>query len=216
VEVSIKQKYFESFEQDYEPSESAVSYSLLSTIKNIDETLYNICCKLHNNYKSKNILSLTYDGSESIDDNKYCVLLNEWLNKKAYEYIIKGSNCENNKKLWEEYIGKLWLTLKDDTGSCFSCNRNKITYDCSISPNLKTVLSVGFALLGSFLITLFVLYKFSPLGYRINNFLIKKKNKIQNTVQERSYESLQRTFKNGNSLSKRKSISIGYRSIESQ
>ncbi|SBT86003.1 PIR protein [Plasmodium malariae] len=210
--TSKKVKILENFDEEYELSTSGTSYVILSPIKDTYKNLYEIGCKLHNNYKKKGTLCILIN--DSVSDTEHCELLNEWLSEKKNHYIFNGSSCENNIKLWEIYIEELWKELKNDTGDSFLCDRKTTNYSCSISLELKTILSVSFTLLGAFLITFFLLYKFSPLGPRIHNCLNKNKRIIENIIPEESYELLEKSSENENLYSENGRISIGYYSVE--
>ncbi|SBS98505.1 PIR Superfamily Protein [Plasmodium malariae] len=210
--TSKKDKILENFDEEYDLSTYETSYEFLSTIRDTYKNLYKIGCKLHNNYKKKDTLSILI--SDSVSDTEHCELLNEWLNEKKNHYIFNGSSCENNIKLWEMYIEKLWELLKSDTGDIVLCDRKTTHYSCSISFELKTAISISITLLGAFLITFFLLYKFSPLGPRIHNCLNKNKRIIENIIPEESYELLEKSSENENLYSEKGRISIGYYSVE--
>ncbi|KAI4833962.1 PIR protein [Plasmodium brasilianum] len=198
LETSKKDKILEYFDEEYNLSPYGTSYEFLSTIRDTYNNLYEIGCKLHNNYKKKDTLSILISDSDndSVSDTEYCELLNEWLNEKKNHYIFNGSSCENNIKLWKMYIEKLWELLKNDTRDIFLCDRKTTHYSCSISLELKTAIS------------------FSPLGPRIHNLLNKNKRIIENIIPEESYELLERYCENENLHSENGRISIGYHSVE--
>ncbi|KAI4839607.1 PIR protein [Plasmodium brasilianum] len=120
--VSKKDKIIYHFNEDNEPI-NAQAYGLLSPLKMDNEDLYKIGCMLNNSIRNK--VSIDFLISDSVNDDEYCDLLNEWLNKKEFEYV-SGSNCENKTKLWEEKIEKLWSPLIKLSYDNFSCKRNKI------------------------------------------------------------------------------------------
>ncbi|SBS96854.1 PIR Superfamily Protein [Plasmodium malariae] len=188
LEGSKKDQILMHFEDEVELSDSSKSFTLLNPLKNDNENLYKIGCKLDHNYK------------------------NIELNKEKIDYISSGSKCKGNIKLWEEYIEVLWKQLEKDIQESYSCKRNTIIYKCSVSPELKTTLSVGFTLLGTFLITFYFLYKFSPIGPRIYSCLYKKKRIKKNIVLEELCELLERSSENVISPTEDGRIRIGYNS----
>ncbi|SBS96563.1 PIR Superfamily Protein, partial [Plasmodium malariae] len=159
LEESKKNKILMHFEDEVELADSSKSFTLLNPLKNDNETLYKIDCKLDHYYKNKEVISALIGTSYSVSVTEYCGFLNEWLNKEKIDYIFSGSKCESNIKLWEEYIEELWKQLENDIEESYLCKRNTTIYKCSISPVLKTALSVGFTLRGTFLITFYFLYK---------------------------------------------------------
>ncbi|SBS98600.1 PIR Superfamily Protein [Plasmodium malariae] len=215
LETSKIEKLKHFFEEDIKPSESTEKFSSFSLLEGKHNNLYKIGYMLHKNFQYSKVYPTLIDntGSESgnvavsISDADYCELLNEWLNNKKNKYINEGSNCEENRQLWEKHIEELWEQIKIDIQDKFLCERNKTIYSCSISPELKTVFSVGFTLLGTCLTIFFFLYKFSPLGPCINNYINKKKRITKNIVSEESSGSLERSSKNGE-------ITIGYHFVE--
>ncbi|SBS94520.1 PIR Superfamily Protein [Plasmodium malariae] len=209
LETSKIEKLRLFFEEDTKPSDFTEKFSSFSSLEGIHENLYKIGYMLHNNFKSKllNEMLINDIGSESgnvtISVDDYCELLNEWLNNKKYIYINEGSNCEENRQLWEKHIEGMWELLKTYLDNSFLCNRDTTPYICSASSDLKTALSVGFTFLGTCLISCFFLYKFSPLGPWINNNIKKKKRITKNIFSEESSGSFERSSKNGE-------ITIGY------
>ncbi|SBT85478.1 PIR protein [Plasmodium malariae] len=210
LDKSKKDLIFSRFNEEYEPAESSAIYNLLNPIKETDQDLYNIGCKLDNSYKMRQMLPEYIGESNSINKDDFCSLLNEWLNSKKIEYISGKSDCESNTELWEQKIEILWSKLKESVGEGESCERYKVTYNCSISPEFKTPITLCFMLLGIFLIIFFFLYKFSPLGSRIHNCLNRKKRILQNTVPEVSCKLLERSSENEISHFERERINIGY------
>ncbi|SBT88039.1 PIR protein [Plasmodium malariae] len=207
--VSKKDKIFYHFDEDNEPMDDE-RIELLSPLKKDHADLYKIGCMLNNSIRNKDSMPVLID--DSVNDVEYCYLLNEWLNKKQFKYISEGPNCENKTKLWEEKIEELWDPLIKLAYVNFSCERNKIVYNCSISSELKNTLSVCFTLLGIFLITFFFLYKFSPFGHRVDSCLNKKKRIKQNIVPECSCELTEGCYDNGESHSEKGRIRIHYHS----
>ncbi|KAI4839626.1 hypothetical protein MKS88_002183 [Plasmodium brasilianum] len=210
LETSKEEKLLRHFfEEDIQPTDFTEKFSSFSSLKGIHNNLYKIGYKLHNNFKNRQVNEILI--GESVNDTfnveYYCELLNEWLNQKKKHYIIEGSNCEENTKLWEEHIEKLWEPIRTYVDGSFLCNRVTTPYICSASPDLKTALSVGFTLLGTCLISFFFLYKFSPLGTWINNNINIKKRITKNIFSEESSGSLERSSKNGE-------ITIGYHFVE--
>ncbi|GAW84671.1 variable surface protein [Plasmodium gonderi] len=57
---------------------------------------------------------------------KYCKYLNDWLNEKKSLYTSHGM-CEYNKKIWNEYIEKLWETLTSQHEKIW-CERKNTSY----------------------------------------------------------------------------------------
>ncbi|SBS98875.1 PIR Superfamily Protein [Plasmodium malariae] len=212
--TSRKSKILAYFDQEYEIDASSQSYNLLNPIKEIHRNLYKIGCKLDNSYKMRDLLPILLEDSNPINKDEFCGLLNEWINNKKYIYIFEGTNCENKTKFWEENIEKLWEQLKTNTGNEEGCERCKIFYNCSVSPEMKTSLSVGFTIFGILLITFFIFYKLGPIRSRIHNCLHKKKRKIENIVPEKSCELLEGSSKKGISFSENGSIALGYHSVE--
>ncbi|SBT87565.1 PIR protein [Plasmodium malariae] len=209
-EVSKKVKVFSLFDEDHEPNDSNTSV-LLSPLKKDHTNLYKIGCMLNNSIKIKDALYSLI--SDSISETEYCDLLNEWLDQKKNEYINEGTNCESNTKLWEEKIENLWIPLMKNAYDSVSCHRKKSTYNCFILPEMKTSLSVGFTLLGTFIITFFILYKFSPFGHWIHNCLRKKRKTIQNIVPEDSYKLINESSYMGKSHTESGKIRISYGSV---
>ncbi|SBT00655.1 PIR Superfamily Protein [Plasmodium malariae] len=154
------------------------------------------------------------DSSCSVSHSDYCTLLNKWLNTKKNEYISEGPNCESNKNLLEEKFDVLWVPLKNGVHANFSCDRITTPYDCSVLPELKTDLSVCFTVMGTTLITCFILYKISPLGQRVHYCLNEKKRIIQNVLPEASHKLLESFSENETLHSGDRRITIGYNSVE--
>ncbi|SBT01717.1 PIR Superfamily Protein, partial [Plasmodium malariae] len=161
LETSKIEKLRLFFEEDTIPSDFTEKFSSFSSLEGIHNNLYKIGYKLHNNFKSKlsNGMLIGEGGNDTISAEDYCELLNEWLNQKKKHYINEGSNCEESAQLWEKHIEELWEPIRTYVGDNVLCNRDTTTYICSASPDLKTALSVGFALLGTCLISFFFLYK---------------------------------------------------------
>ncbi|SBS99927.1 hypothetical protein PMALA_073100 [Plasmodium malariae] len=186
LDKNKKDLIFSYFNQEYEIAESSEIYNLLDPIKETHEVLYNIGCKLDNSYKMRQILQVKIDESNSINKDDFCSLLNEWLNSKKVEYISGKPDCESNTKLWEQKIEILWPKLKQSVGDGESCERYKVTYNCFISPEFKTPITL------------------------IHNCLNRKKRILQNTVPEESCKLLERSSENEISHFERERINIGY------
>ncbi|KAI4838702.1 PIR protein [Plasmodium brasilianum] len=212
LEASKKDQILSYFKDDVELEVLSKSFTLLNPLKNDNENLYKIGCKLDHNYKNIEVIRTMIGTSYSVSNTEYCDFLNEWLNKEKIDYIFSGSKCEGNIKLWEKYIEELWIQLEKDIEDRYSCKRNTTIYKCSVSPELKTALSVGFTLLGTFLITFYFLYKFSPIGLWIHNCLNKNKRITKNIVLEESCELLERSSENVISPTEDGRIRIGYNS----
>ncbi|SBT85539.1 PIR protein [Plasmodium malariae] len=212
LEESKKNQILMHFDDEVELADSSKSFTLLNPLKNDNENLYKIGCKLDHYYKNKEVINVMLGPSYSVSDTEYCGFLNEWLNREKIDYISSGSKCEGNIKLWEEYIEVLWKQLEKDIQDSYSCERNTTIYKCSISHEMKTALSVGFTLLGTFLITFYFLYKFSPIGPRIHSCRNKKKRITKNIVLGESCELLERYSENVISPTEDGRIRIGYNS----
>ncbi|SBT86415.1 PIR protein, pseudogene [Plasmodium malariae] len=214
LDIGKKDEILGYFEQDVELADSSMSFSLLNPIKETHNYLYKIGCKLDTNYKNKDVINTMIGGIYIVSAPEYCGLLNEWLEKKKITYINEGPNCENSTILWEEIIEKLWEQLKNHAFDSFSCDRNKTIYNCHVSTELKSALSVGFTLMGIFLITLFIFYKFSPLGPRIRNRINNKRRTTQNIAPEVSGELLEISSENEISHCENGRFCIGYHSVK--
>ncbi|SBT00932.1 PIR Superfamily Protein [Plasmodium malariae] len=183
------------FEVDNKPDDFTEQFSSFSSLERIHKNLYKIGYMLHKNFQYRKVYITLIDGpvsdsgnvTVSVSDTDYCELLNEWLNNKKNKYINEGSNCEENRQLWEEHIERFWEPIRKYVEDSFLCNRDTTPYNCSASPDLKTAtpdlktatpdlktatpdlktatpdlktaLFVGFTLLGTFLITFYFLYK---------------------------------------------------------
>ncbi|SBS95631.1 PIR Superfamily Protein, partial [Plasmodium malariae] len=167
LETSKIEKLRLFFEEDTIPSDFTETFSSFSSLKGIHNNLYKIGYMLHKNFQYRKVYPTLIDGTVSdsgnvtvsVSDADYCELLNEWLNNKKNKYINERSICEENRQLWEEHIERFWEPIRKYVDNSFLCNRDTTPYICSASPDLKNALSVGFALLGTCLISFFFLYK---------------------------------------------------------
>ncbi|KAI4840202.1 PIR protein [Plasmodium brasilianum] len=108
---------------------------------------------------------------------------------------------------------RIKVALNSLISDSISETEKELTYNCFILPEMNTSLSVGFTLLGTFIITFFILYKFSPFGHWIHNCLRKKRKTIQNIVPEDSYKLINESSYMGKSHTESGKIRISYGSV---
>ncbi|SBS94709.1 PIR Superfamily Protein [Plasmodium ovale curtisi] len=112
---SEKERIFEAWDKPAVLDPYSPYNSLLTGLKEQNDELYKIGCSLTENYKNAHIMQT--------NNPNICKLLNEWLNKKKNIHIKSEEDFEN-KKLWNDYIEKLWIELEKDNYRYYWCRRN--------------------------------------------------------------------------------------------
>ncbi|SBT55858.1 PIR Superfamily Protein [Plasmodium ovale wallikeri] len=201
------------------------SADLTDVLKINDITLRNVALFLTEHFKNARILHTSL-GKET----EYCKHLNNWLDQKKMFYTSAGS-CSKNNALWQQYIEELWTKLEQSEHEETWCKREPtringsfpqdwIPSTCTITasegPNSPAIdgevgtdstptsfvvtLLMGYVFLGILFIC-FCLYKFTPLGSLLLNY-IKKKKKIWNNLSEIGNQKIFRNSpENNNSYS---------------
>ncbi|SBT57891.1 PIR Superfamily Protein [Plasmodium ovale wallikeri] len=195
---SEKEKIFESWDATTKTLDASSLYSeLLKGLMTENNELYKMACSLTEIYTNAHILQPEHPN--------ICEFLNEWLNKQKPKYI-KNEDDMQNKKLWNDYIEKLWIELEKDNDRYYWCRRN---FSSSLVAN---ALTISFAVLISTVIIFSLIYKYSTMRNFLHAYINKKIKLKQYSQKGISNELLETIFKYGNLHARNKRINLSYSS----